>query len=43
MDTKEQIITVVISNIALIQVQAIVVTLLASAFAMILAWVPKGI
>jgi solute carrier family 41 len=42
MDTKEQIITVVISNVALIQVQAIVVTFLASAFAMVLAWVPKG-
>ena len=42
MDTKEQIVTVVISNVALIQVQAIVVTFLASAFAMILAWVPKG-
>uniref|UniRef100_A0A7E4VGU1 Divalent cation transporter n=1 Tax=Panagrellus redivivus TaxID=6233 RepID=A0A7E4VGU1_PANRE len=42
MDTKEQIITVVISNVALIQVQAIGVTLLASGFAMILAWIPKG-
>uniref|UniRef100_A0AC34F140 SLC41A/MgtE integral membrane domain-containing protein n=1 Tax=Panagrolaimus sp. ES5 TaxID=591445 RepID=A0AC34F140_9BILA len=42
MDTKEQIVTVVFSNIALIQVQAIIVTFLASAFAMVLAWVPKG-
>lgn len=42
MDTKEQVVTVVVSNIALIQVQAIVVTFLASGFAMILAWVPRG-
>lgn len=42
MDTKEQIITVVMSNVALIQVQAIIVTFLASGFAMILAWIPRG-
>ncbi|KAE9553250.1 hypothetical protein FO519_003508, partial [Halicephalobus sp. NKZ332] len=42
MDSKEQIITVVVSNVALIQVQAIVVTFLASGFAMVLAWIPKG-
>ena len=42
MDSKEQLITVVVSNVALIQVQAIVVTFLASGFAMILAWIPRG-
>uniref|UniRef100_A0A0N5AT29 Divalent cation transporter n=1 Tax=Syphacia muris TaxID=451379 RepID=A0A0N5AT29_9BILA len=33
---------VVTSNFALIQVQAIVVAFFASAFAMVLAWIPKG-
>lgn len=42
MDTKDQIKAVVISNIALIQTQAIVVTFLASGAAMLLAWVPRG-
>jgi len=42
MDSKEQMVTVVVSNVALIQVQAIVVTFLASGFAMILAWIPRG-
>jgi solute carrier family 41 len=42
MDTREQVFAVVLTNIALIQVQAIVVTFLASAFAMVLSWVPKG-
>ncbi|CAD5219782.1 unnamed protein product [Bursaphelenchus okinawaensis] len=42
MDTKEQIKAVVISNMALLQTQAIVVTFLASGAAMVLAWVPRG-
>lgn len=42
MDTKEQIRNVVVTNIALIQTQAIVVTFLASGAAMLLAWVPQG-
>ncbi|CAD5226874.1 unnamed protein product [Bursaphelenchus xylophilus] len=42
METKEQIMTVVITNLALIQTQAIVVTFLASGAAMLLAWVPRG-
>lgn len=33
---------VIVSNLALVQVQAIVVAFLASSFAIILAWIPKG-
>lgn len=33
---------IIIANVALIQVQAIVVAFLASGFAVILAWIPKG-
>lgn len=39
MDSTEQIISVAITNIALIQTQAIVVTFLAAGSAMLLAWV----
>jgi solute carrier family 41 len=42
MDTSQQIISVTITNIALIQTQAIVVTFLATLSAIVLAWVPKG-
>uniref|UniRef100_A0A915DLH7 SLC41A/MgtE integral membrane domain-containing protein n=1 Tax=Ditylenchus dipsaci TaxID=166011 RepID=A0A915DLH7_9BILA len=42
MDTREQIRTIVITNIALIQTQAIVVTFLASGAAIILSWIPRG-
>lgn len=33
---------IIITNLALIQVQSIVVASLASGFAVILAWIPKG-
>ncbi|KAH7695995.1 divalent cation transporter [Aphelenchoides avenae] len=42
METREQIWTVVVTNVALIQTQAIVVTFAASIAAMVLAWVPRG-
>lgn len=42
MDTKKQIKAIVIANIALIQAQAIVVTLLASAAAISFSWIPRG-
>ena len=43
MDTKEQQGKVVVSNMALIQAQAVVVAFCASLFAIVLAWVPKGL
>lgn len=42
METRKQIKLVVLSNIALIQMQAIIVTFLASAAAIVLAWIPHG-
>ncbi|KHN81495.1 Solute carrier family 41 member 1 [Toxocara canis] len=42
MDTSESRWTVITTNLALIQVQAIVVAFLASSFAAVLAWIPKG-
>jgi hypothetical protein len=42
MDTREQQMRVICSNLALIQAQAIVVAFLASSLAVVLAWVPKG-
>jgi solute carrier family 41 len=42
METYDQIISVAITNIALIQTQAIVVTFLATGSAILLAWIPKG-
>lgn len=42
MDTRQQIKSVVLSNIALIQTQAIIVTFFASAVAIILSWIPHG-
>ncbi|KAI6175958.1 Solute carrier family 41 member 1 [Aphelenchoides bicaudatus] len=42
MDTTEQILSVAVTNIALIQTQAIVVTFLACGSAVLLAWVPRG-
>ncbi|WKY05709.1 hypothetical protein Q1695_006144 [Nippostrongylus brasiliensis] len=42
LDSAAQRREVVISNLALIQVQATVIAFLASAFAMVLAWVPRG-
>lgn len=33
---------IIIANLALIQVQAIIVAFLASGFAVTLAWIPKG-
>ncbi len=43
MDTKEQQARVIVSNLALIQAQAVVVAFCASLFAIVLAWVPKGV
>jgi solute carrier family 41 len=42
METREQIWMVVITNVGLIQAQAIVVTSAATAAAMVLAWIPRG-
>uniref|UniRef100_A0A914XC98 SLC41A/MgtE integral membrane domain-containing protein n=1 Tax=Plectus sambesii TaxID=2011161 RepID=A0A914XC98_9BILA len=42
MDSREQQIRVIFSNLALIQAQATVVAFLASTLAVVLAWVPKG-
>lgn len=42
MDTSEGRWAVITTNLALIQVQAIVVAFLASSFAVVLAWIPKG-
>uniref|UniRef100_A0A915PZC1 SLC41A/MgtE integral membrane domain-containing protein n=1 Tax=Setaria digitata TaxID=48799 RepID=A0A915PZC1_9BILA len=42
MDSSESLRMVIFANLALIQVQAIVVAFLASGFAIILAWIPKG-
>ena len=42
MDTSKERWLVISSNFALIQVQAITVAFLASAFAMVLSWIPKG-
>lgn len=42
MDTSESRWMVISTNLALIQVQAAVVAFLASSFAVVLAWIPKG-
>ncbi|VDN01017.1 unnamed protein product [Thelazia callipaeda] len=42
MDSNESRWIVITANLSLIQVQAIVVAFLASAFAIVLAWIPKG-
>ncbi|KAK0398132.1 hypothetical protein QR680_002443 [Steinernema hermaphroditum] len=42
MDNAKDRWTVIMSNLALIQTQAIVVAFLASSFAMVLAWIPRG-
>ncbi len=42
MDSREEQVKQVTSNLAVIQAQAIVVAFLASLFAITLAWVPKG-
>ncbi|VDK41777.1 unnamed protein product [Anisakis simplex] len=42
MDSAESRWLVITTNLALIQVQAIVVAFLASSFAIVLAWIPKG-
>ncbi|KAI6221223.1 Solute carrier family 41 member 1 [Aphelenchoides besseyi] len=42
MDTRDQVTSVAITNMALIQSQAIIVTFLAAGAAMLLAWVPRG-
>lgn len=42
MDSASERWKIITSNFALIQVQAIVVAFFASAFAMVLAWIPKG-
>ncbi|KAI3408123.1 hypothetical protein GPALN_011975 [Globodera pallida] len=42
MDSREQIYATVVANIALIETQAIVVTILATATAMAFAWIPRG-
>ncbi|TMS37716.1 hypothetical protein L596_004596 [Steinernema carpocapsae] len=42
MDTAEDRWSVIVSNLALIQTQAIVVAFLASSFAIVLAWIPQG-
>jgi len=42
METREDLRVILTSNLALIQVQATVVTLLASGAAVILAWIPRG-
>ncbi|VDK40289.1 unnamed protein product [Gongylonema pulchrum] len=42
MDSSGSRWTIIIANLALIQVQAIIVAFLASSFAVMLAWIPKG-
>uniref|UniRef100_A0AC35TI18 BTB domain-containing protein n=1 Tax=Rhabditophanes sp. KR3021 TaxID=114890 RepID=A0AC35TI18_9BILA len=42
MENKDERFKILMANIALIQTQAIVVAFLASSFAILLAWVPKG-
>lgn len=42
MDTKEESWSMIISNLALVQCQAIVVGFLASVFAMVVGWIPEG-
>lgn len=41
-DSRKDQIPIITANLALVQAQAIVVAFLASAFAIILAWIPKG-
>lgn len=42
LDSSAQRRDVILSNLALIQIQATVIAFLASAFAMALAWIPRG-
>jgi solute carrier family 41 len=41
-DTRKDQIPIITANLALVQAQAIVVAFLASAFAIVLAWIPRG-